>query len=272
MQRREYLIIFGDKEICYNLCHDAGLPLPKQYGAINPNDDYKGIIKSILQNNKNHKLIIKPVRGAGGKDILTAYIKGGNIIIQGGNRELDLNDIEIVSRMIIQESVTQHERLSHIYPSSVNTVRIPSFLTNEKEVIILGADIRFGRNDSIVDNISSGGLGVGIDLEKGTLKEFGHDSQYNVYSSHPDTGITFLDYTIPYWDSVIAVAKKTQLCFPYYRLLGPDIAVTKDGPVIIEINAEPDIVALEQKYGPILSNPKVREEFRKSDLLVNKML
>ena len=66
------------------------------------------------------------------------------------------------------------------------------------------------------------------------------------------------------------LAKKVQESFPYYKLLGMDIAVTKKDPVIIEINAFPDIIFQEQTSGPLLKEHRNFIEFKKHNLLINK--
>ena len=62
-----------------------------------------------------------------------------------------------------------------------------------------------------------------------------------------------------------------QGCFPFYRLLGLDVAITNGGPVIIEINAFPDFVFMEQGSGPFLRDPLIFEEFAKYGLLYNRL-
>jgi glutathione synthase/RimK-type ligase-like ATP-grasp enzyme len=59
--------------------------------------------------------------------------------------------------------------------------------------------------------------------------------------------------------------------FYYYRLLGMDIALSIHGPVLIEINAFPDLVAMEQATGPLLKDERIRTEFRKYDLFINNL-
>lgn len=65
----------------------------------------------------------------------------------------------------------------------------------------------------------------------------------------------------------MALSKAVQFHFTYHRLLGPDICITDTGPVLIEINAETDMVVLEMTYGPILLREEVLEEFEKYDIL-----
>jgi hypothetical protein len=59
--------------------------------------------------------------------------------------------------------------------------------------------------------------------------------------------------------------------FWYYRLLGHDVAITPSAPVLVETNGDPD-VASEELNEPILLNERNREEFKRYDLLANRLL
>jgi hypothetical protein len=136
--------------------------------------------------------------------------------------------------------------------------------------MIIGAQIRFGVGDSFVDNISSGGIGVGIDLKTGVLSSTAYDIKSRKYSRHPISSMLFDGFQIPFWQDTLELARKVQLCFTMYRLLGLDIAITPNGPCLIEINDSHDNVGLEQKFGPILANEKVYQEFKTYDLFINR--
>ena len=53
-------------------------------------------------------------------------------------------------------------------------------------------------------------------------------------------------------------------------MLGLDIAITPDGPVLIEMNPDPDLIFQEQTAGPLLKDRQILLEFEKYDLLINK--
>ncbi len=129
--------------------------------------------------------------------------------------------------------------------------------------------MRFGVNANFLDNQYAGGLSIGVNLEKGTLYDFAMNGKGEKFYKHPDSNFEFKAFVIPHWEKVIELSKQIQSRFQYFKLLGPDIAVTNDGPVIIEINATPDHAGLEMDYGPVLKNKRVLEEFKNYDLLIN---
>ena len=63
------------------------------------------------------------------------------------------------------------------------------------------------------------------------------------FSTHPDSGIQIEGCQVPYWDAVREIAPKAMAVFPYTQFAGLDIAVTEQGPVLIEINCQPDRLA-----------------------------
>ncbi len=270
VQRKEYEILFDDKYVCYQLCKAGGLPLPYQYGCLYPDMDYRSSIASALSERPDRKLIIKPVRGRGGRGTVLAFGReGGEIAVRDLQREMPLDKYAMQSPSVMQEYVAQHETLARVAPST-NTIRIVTLLTKGGDVLIIGAIIRFGVGNTFVDNATLGGLGVGVNLESGTLMRIAYDNLGRKYLHHPNAGIAFEGFQLPYWEEVKGLARRSQQVFHYYRLLGFDVLITPEGPIVVEINRAHDNNFLEQACGPILADPRVREEFDRYDLLVTR--
>ncbi|MDH5573835.1 MAG: hypothetical protein OEY89_18870, partial [Gammaproteobacteria bacterium] len=231
---------------------------------------YKFKLESIFRNSGQNKLIIKPYMGHAGRGIDMAIKHGNKILIRTDGEELDIANYKLSEKAIIQEVVIQDERIAKISASSVNTIRVVTFYTKSDDVIIVSASMRFGVGTSIVDNWSSGGIAVGINHETGKLMRVAYDKHGNEYHAHPDSGVVFSTYQIQPWEQILQVAETVQKACPFYRMIGVDIAISKDGPVLIEVNANPDIVFQEQTAGPLLKNKKVLNAFAEDDLLINK--
>lgn len=267
VQPKKYSIVFDDKEVCYQLCRGINIPLPDQIAIIDPNEDYKSKIAAILYAFPEDIIIIKPVLGSGGRNILLAFIARNEIRVRDNEKFLSLPELRLSSRSVVQKYLKQHPDLEK-FSKSFCTVRIATLLAKNGEVLILGALIRFGRGDSYVDNTSKGGVAVGVDICNGALKEYAYDFNSLRYSCHPDTKEQFKGFIIPDWEKLLELAMKVQHAFPYYKMLGLDIGITSCGPVLVEINPAHDNVGLEQKCGPILIDKRIRDEFRKYGLLI----
>ena len=162
----------------------------------------------------------------------------------------------------------QDSRMSVFLSSSVNTLRVVTMYTKEGSIIILGATMRCGVSESYVDNLSAGGLTVGIDCITGRLNKYAMDNKGNRYVKHPKSHIVFEDFIIPEWGRIVETTEKIQKAFSFYCLLGIDIALQESGdPIVIEVNASPD---LSEEVGPLLKDKKNLKAFGEYDLLINK--
>jgi glutathione synthase/RimK-type ligase-like ATP-grasp enzyme len=65
---------------------------------------------------------------------------------------------------------------------------------------------------------------------------------------HPDTGNVIEGFRIPMWAEVVELLERGQRSLPDLRTLGWDIAVTDDGPLIVETNATYDIDIVQVAY------------------------
>jgi len=271
VQPFEYLVLFDDKEVCELLCRGINVLLPRYFGAVSPEMNYKTKIEEAIQANAMKAIIIKPTMGQGGRGVALAFYDKGKIRVKYENTEVDLSDFVLRERSILQEVLVQHNAVSSLSSSSLNTIRVLTLYTRSNSVMVISASMRFGVGDSIVDNWCAGGVAVGVDHERGCLKKFAYDKRGQRYAAHPTSGLKFEGFEIPHWDKVIAMAQKVQEACPFFRLLGMDIGIREDGnPVLVEVNPNSDIVFQEQTAGPLLMDRTVYEEFKKYDLLVNK--
>lgn len=269
VQRKEYEIIFEDKLVCYQICSHLGFRVPRLIGYIEPSLEWEKTLKHLFENESVSKVIIKDARGKGGRDVYLAQHKNDKVSVFDGNETLSLYEFKLKTPSIIQEFIEQHQELSKI-SSSINTIRTETIMSRDGEALILGAFMRFGLGDNFLDNQCAGGLSIGINLESGKLFDYAMNGRGKRFYYHPNSNFEFKNFKIPFWQKVVELSKQIQLGFPYYKLLGPDIAITPSGPVLIEINANPDHAGLEMDYGPVLKNQKIWEVFRDYDLLINK--
>ena len=142
--------------------------------------------------------------------------------------------------LIIERYLDQHSAFESFNPSSVNTCRVLLRVQSDK-VSCLAIYLRVGRTGSLVDNSTSGGVIFPIDKATGIMKPgFTKHDRGNFYDSHPDSGIRMRGEKLPCFDEGMALAKKVILAFPGINFAGIDLAFSKNGPVILEINIQPD--------------------------------
>lgn len=271
VQPFNYRIVFNDKYLCVLLCRAMGIRTPQTYGVVNPKEDYRAQIRRWLQSRQAEALIIKPLFGERGRDIVLAERSNDAVVIRKAEAIIPLQDYFLEEQAIVQEFLSQDSRMAAFSPHSVNTIRVVTMITPQDQVLILNAYLRTGVGNSYVDNFSAGGVSPGIDLETGKLKAYAYDRGWHRHIKHPTTGIVFEGYQIPGWNRLLLAATSIQRSFSFYRLLGQDLAIDQNGePVVIELNGAPDLISLEQKAGPLLRSEAVLRAFGDYDVLVNK--
>ncbi len=138
--------------------------------------------------------------------------------------------------IVVQRAIVQSEEMCRLNPTSVNTVRVLSFLDKDGTVKVYSVIVRMGINNSFVDNASSGGITCGVEQD-GRLKPIAYAANGTKYDCHPTTGLKFNDVVIPNYSKLTSLAKKLHKDFPHFRLLSWDFAIDKnDEPLLIEVN------------------------------------
>lgn len=161
---------------------------------------------------------------------------------------------DAIEGYIYQRKIENHSYLKSIANTKAsNTIRVLTYLSNSNEVHILSALIRLSLNSGYTDNLVNGGIAVGINKITGKLNESGLDNLGKKKFEHPDGYVKFNDAQIPFWKEIIALSKKAALNFKETRLIGWDILLTEEGPVILEANRKSSLY-LSQSQGELFYN------------------
>jgi len=172
---------------------------------------------------------------------------------------------------LFQETVKQHSELNLLNPSCLNTLRIDTFIDKDGNIDIISAYLRMSINNKHVDNISSGGCQVGINLQSGKLKQLGYSSFSNVgtrvFNKHPVTGCVFEDFEIQYFTEAKELILKVAGYMPGLRLVGWDVAISESGPVLIESNSDYSMGGNEISEGGYRNNAIFRKMLKELNYL-----
>lgn len=191
--------------------------------------------------NYQDEFLIKPSIDSGEGRLIQFFTPGK---FKAADIKQAMDDLK--ANYIIQASVKQHETLSKLNPSSLNTVRVVSFLF-EGEVHILSSILRMGASDSKVDNIGAGGFACPIKLN-GHLNELGVNRKAEWVPGNQN-GIQFKDVIVPSYDKIIDSIIIEHSKLAHFKLIGWDFSVDTAGdPVFIEYNVAPGSNQI--TYGP----------------------
>lgn len=183
---------------------------------------------------------IKSIDGECADGVYHLQIQRGKITLSGNEISYSgLCEILGESKYLLQERIYQHKTINDIYSGAINTIRLETVYdrTNRK-IEILPPLLRVGTGSNRVDNWAVGGLAIGIDVEGESLHKYGfYKPGYGTKASeHPNSGIVFDGYKIPFLQQAIEQAKSLHSFLPGVHSIGWDIAIGENGPIIIEGN------------------------------------
>jgi len=200
-----------------------------------PIDDV--LLQKLINSTNENKIFIKPVEGKGGVGILVA--KRSENCFELNNRKLMLDNIlDLNGDFVIEKQVVQASYLNAIYSHSVNTLRAVTKRNSKGEVELIAVTLRMGTGGREVDNSHLGGLLIGIDVLTGKpVRQYaGYEYGAEKITHHPDTNYKFSQLEIINWEivskQILIFAEKMLL----QNLIGWDIALTEEGPLVIEAN------------------------------------
>jgi len=225
---------------------------------INTKEEFLEFIRNIaLKSRKSKNIFIKKNTGSGGgKNIF----KVSHESLSNDSGELDrIFKIVRSADFVFQEEVIQHDELNRLNPYCVNTLRIETFTNKANESKIMSGIIRLGFNKSFIDNVSKGGAYVGINFSTGKLRDRAVSDFTNgrarSYFEHPETKIKFEGYEIPYFKEIVNLVESAAQLIPQVKVVGWDVAITPDGPLLIEGNELPGMMSSDIGQHGLGKNP-----------------
>lgn len=217
-------------------------------------EEIKSFFESVFHESNCQELFFRPLAESGGKGCFK--LTKNNL----ANELSEKHNLFSQTSYVHTEVVQQHPDMNKIHDKSLSTMRIITLVTNKNTFEIIGAFMRFGVGNSVVDNSSSGGFYVGIDMDHGTLKEIGHympEYGGGETTEHPDSKFKFGGYKVPFFEQACEDLKKAITYIPD-RFIGWDVAISTNGPIIIEANKGPHLPSADIGYGGLLKNPHMK--------------
>ena len=203
----------------------------------------------------NQGIFLKPIESSGGSGCFTLHK-------ESVKSQLDLyGDALLNNSFIHQEIIQQHEDINKIHKKTINTLRIDTYIDKDKKTHVLSVLMRFGIGNSIIDNSCSGGFSISVNLLTGKLQGIGRQvlpKGGNVYLKHPDSKVVLENFKVPFFDEACKLAISASNRLPT-RLVGWDIAITQNGPVIVEGNEGPALHLTDVAYGGYCKHPIIQE-------------
>lgn len=259
MNPRECQALTENKAVFYERCRTAKLPVPETYAVFEAGQGTDGDGNRIegrdawvryFEARLPADFIMKDVGGAYASGF-AAFERRGDTFRRSDGDAFDSAGLyeELARRapgaFILQERLFDHPDLETLSGCrGLQTMRVNTFRDGDAEVSLLFYMIKILVGRNVADNFSMGTTGNLIAVgrtDEGVLE--GARTLHSCGSGlatirvHPETGVAFDGYRIPLWRDAIELARTAHRVFPAFGSLGWDIAITADGPRLIEANA-----------------------------------
>ena len=256
---REYWGLTEDKRIFDIVCRAQGLPVPRSFGTFvveprtappNARALARRRVAGLLLAAPAQDLLLKPVGGVYGNGIrFLRRIEGHYEVGDGSIRSAEgvydgIEEDGDVGEHLVQEHVKAHAALRRLSGSrNPCTVRMVTYVTREGHVFLGSCELRIIVGASLVDNFRNGRNGNLI----GTLPKAGGRvgqvfgpapgrARWALHEKHPQTGAPFAGFEVPYWDQACRLVERAAVAMLPLRTIGWDVAITDEGPLLIEGN------------------------------------
>lgn len=239
------------------ICGEAGLPTARNIAIVETHPEVSAFLdgKKISGEDAINKLliglppgtyVIKPRDGAFGGGVRVFSCDGVNSSDAGDILKEHLQLHNEFDTWLVQSKLVNHEDVTRISPSSaLQTVRLVTYVDSNGVVSVLLAAWRLADEKAEVDNFSGAAKNnilCSINPADGTVFKCWMRSRHpfgfglHEVERHPVTGQRLTGVRPPMWDEIVKLGEKAALAFLPSRCLGWDVAVTRDGLVLIEAN------------------------------------
>ena len=241
LNNSQYARVLQDKNLLDTLSTGCGCVVPRMICMCSGGNFYneKRILitrdEAVALVLESDNLIIKPTADSSSGEGIT-FIDNPQSI---GTDELNKNFNNLGKNFVVQKKIIAHPQFSAFNSSSINTIRIITYITNG-EMHHVPIAFRIGRKDRTVDNIHAGGLVVGVN-DDGTLLpdayELGYGDKTIKYKQHPDSNVVFDGYKLPCIPEIIKSAYAVHRRLVNIGIVSWDFTVdNENNPVLIEAN------------------------------------
>lgn len=251
------ICLLRDKFVFGLVARALGVPSPATLALLTPEsvewfpDRERAPLEAVVRRELDG--FCKPVDGIEGVAAFSLTVRQGSLLLDGRTVTPAELRARLTDRFILQERIQQHPALAALHPGSVNTLRVVTARTNGRPRVLLSF-LRVGVGPSQVDNFAAGGVLVSVDPRTGRLRGKGltREGRLEWIDRHPDTGVAFDGYPLPFVGEALAVARAFHDDIPRVHSIGWDIAITPAGPCVIEGNdnwGARNVILLEPDFG-----------------------
>ncbi|HZB89908.1 MAG TPA: sugar-transfer associated ATP-grasp domain-containing protein [Stellaceae bacterium] len=252
-----WFAVVDDKALFYTTVKGAGLPVPntRAVSGERPRGGYpcrlsgKAETAAFLQQTRDWPLFLKPIDGIfsiGALKLMGAF--AGDVELFGGERVSaeDVADyLAALSKVgyLFQDCLAPAHFAAEAFGPMVPSVRF-LILYSDTRPEIESAVIKIPSGENVADNYWRRGNMLGaLARDTGSISRVvsGFGPHLAEHQSHPVTGASLVGLSIPNWREICETALAAATLFPGVRTQSWDVALTPQGPVLLEFNYGGDL-------------------------------
>ncbi|MBE0653337.1 MAG: hypothetical protein IH594_06040 [Bacteroidales bacterium] len=258
----EYYPILEDKYFFHQLMVGQGFRIPKNLFLIENSSIFNMDTKTYIHEEeflrKDLDGFCKVINGFGGKMIYRIKVEDEKLKLNGNEMSVpDFIHFLGKRKFLVQERILQHKDMNVLNPSCINTLRMLTVRTGQT-YSLYQVYSRIGINNNYVDNSLSGNIMIGVNRDTGKLMEYayllestGADSKL---ARHPQTNVVFKDFSIPFFKESVEMVESLHVLFQQFFMIGWDIGITPEGPIVLEGNNITELYSYQVLYGGLKSS------------------
>ncbi len=232
----------ADKALFARRCAEHGLPAPLFLARV-----VDGAVE-VVQPPRAAEIAVKPTAGIGGTGFALLDWPGWERGAEAFAAFLKERLGDRRGDWLVQSKVEGHPELREIALHALSTARITTMRNESGGLEIVTSVFRFaGSPKAVVDNLASGGLLAAIDQETGALGSACYGRRPGDLATHPVTNAPIEGRVLPSWpETRDLVFRAHEQAFPQYTMIGWDVGIGAEGPVLIEGNGKPGLFAAQR--------------------------
>ncbi len=234
-----------------------------------------------LNNMLPSDFVIKPASGSHGCNV-NIFSRDGHEFLDFNGKKFSAEDIynfmnlnKSFDSFVIEKKIDNHHDFSYLSKTkALQTIRFITYIDTNNTTKIFFAYMKIANEKNIIDNLDSGKTGnflAEIDT-KGRLKEGitmipGNPGIKRIIN-HPDSQNKIEGFQVPLWDETVAFVKTVAPKFLPVRFVGWDVAVTEEGPKLLEGNFMFDIPKFYGKANELIRLIEIDNDYYGKDPII----
>ena len=215
-------------------------------------------------------VFLKPILGRGGKGAERwdcpepdCYKNAAGVRLTEAEMLERLRSLSRKADYLVQPRLVNHPDIADLSNGALCTARIMTCQDEHGGFEATSAVFRMAiGGNRVVDNFHAGGIAAKVDIATGELgpaTDLGISARLGWRNEHPDTGTRIPGRKLPLWRETLDLVCRAHAAFSDRIVIGWDVAIHKDAPILIEGNGAPDVDIIQRVSGEPLGDTRFGE-------------